>query len=306
MVKPKFLFLLLLVLCAGFVAGEGKVSADFPREIMDDFGYKITINKKPERIVSLAPSNTEILFAIGVGDKVVGVTTYCDYPPQVKRIDTVGGYSTPNIEAIVAKNPDLVIAAYGNGKESIERLKQVGLEVIVTYPESLQGVLEDIELVGKATGYEEKAQRLAQDLQQRMNTVRKKGAIIPEEKRPTVLWIIWYPELWTAGVGTFFDELVRLAGGKNIAYDLEGWKIISEETVLARDPQIIFCSRMGEKRSLIHKIAEDPQLSQTSAVENEWVCELNQDLVERPGPRIFVGLEKISSYIQEWWKQERK
>jgi len=303
MLKHKHLFSFLLTFCVILFLGGGEAKASFPRKLVDDFGFEVTISKRPERIVSLSPSNTEILFAIGAGDKVAGVTEYCDFPPEAKKIDRVGGYSTPNIEAIVNKNPDLVVASYGNGEDSIKRLKELGLTVMVLHPKSLQDVLEGIWLVGKATGYEKNAEELVQELKERINTVKKKSARIPEEEKPRVFWLMWYPELWTAGDGTFFDELVRLAGGENIAHDLEGWKIISKETVLARDPQIIFCSRMGEKQSFLQKVLADPQLSQIDAVKNGWVYELEQNIIERPGPRIVVGLEKISYYIQKWWNE---
>jgi len=280
-------------------------AAKFPKGIVDDFGKKVIVAKKPERIVSLSPANTEILFAIGAGDKLVGVTEYCNFPPQAKKIEKIGGYSTPNIEAIVAKKPDLIVASYGNGEENIKKLREIGLTVIALNPKSLQGVLQDIILVGKATGYEEEAERLVKNLQERINTVRNKGYKIPESKKPRILWVMWYPELWTAGNETFFDELVNIAGGKNIAHDFKGWKIISKEVVLERDPQIIFCSQHKENREQIsQKILNDPQLSQIEAIKNKRVYELNPDIIERPGPRLIEGLEKINYYLQKWLEKE--
>lgn len=308
MLKPKYLFSFLVVLCIGLLVAVGEVKAGFPERIIDDFDREVMINKKPGRVVSLSPTNTEILFAIGAGDKVVGVTKYCDFPPRVEKIDKVGGYSTPNIEAIVAKKPDLVVASYGNGEENIKRLKELGINVVALHPKSLRDVLKDIKLVGRATGSERKAIQLIQQLQERINQIKEKSARIPEEERPRVLWLMWYPELWTAGGGTFFHELVNLAGGKNIARNLKGWKMISKEVVLARDPQIIFCSRMGEKEGFLHKVLEDPQLNQTEAVKGGWIYQLKQNIIERPGPRIVDGLEEISHYVQKWWekKQETK
>lgn len=272
----------------------------FPREIVDDFGYRVRIEKKPERIISLSPANTEILFAIGAGDKVVGVTEHCDYPPKVKEIVKVGGYATPNIEAIIAKNPDLVIASYGNGEENIKKLKELGITVLSLYPKSLQDLLKDIELVGKATGFDNEAKKLVENLQRRINLIEEKNKKIPEEKRPRILWLMWYPELWTAGKGTFFDQLVKLAGGENVAFDLKGWKIISKETVLARDPQIILCSQMGTGDVLLKKIVEDPELSKIWAVKNGKVYEIDQNILERPGPRIVEALEKIDHCIDKF------
>jgi len=304
----KRLILVVVVIFLGIVIGwfgrnywvsrKEKVAVS-PPKIVDDFGYEVTIIKKPERIISLSPANTEILFAIGAGDKVVGVTEYCDFPPEVKEIDKVGGYTTPNIEAIVAKNPDLVVASYGNGEENIKRLKELGITVLTLYPKSLQDILKDIKLVGEATGFDDEAKKLVENLQRRINLIEEENKKIPEEKRPRILWLMWYPELWTAGKGTFFDQLVKLAGGENVAFDLKGWKIISKETVLARDPQIILCSQMGTGDVLLKKIVEDPELSKIWAVKNGKVYEIDQNILERPGPRIVEALEKINCYINE-------
>lgn len=298
-VKRCFLFICvsLILLLPG--VSDAKASDSFPRELVDDFGDRVVIKKKPERIVSLSPTNTEILFAIGAQERIVGVTDYCDFPPRAREIDSIGGYSTPNIEAIVAKDPDLIVASYGNGEENIKRLRELGFPVLALHPHSLRGVLTDIELVGKATGYEKEAKDLVEKLKERIDKVRKKGMDIPEEKKPSVLWLMWYPDLWTAGAGTFFDELVQIAGGKNIAHDLDGWKRINKEVVLARNPQIIICSRMGEKKGFLSQVIEDPQLKRTAAVKNGHVHEINADLLELPGPRIVEGLEKISGYIQD-------
>ncbi|MBE0478758.1 ABC transporter substrate-binding protein [Candidatus Aerophobetes bacterium] len=280
-------------------ASQKEKEVVFFQEMVDDFGEKVTVSKKPEKIVSLSPSNTEILFAIGAGDKVVGVTEYCDFPLEVLKVDKVGGFSTPNIEAIVAKSPDLVVAAYRTGEENIQRLKELGLTVIALHPESLQDVLGNITLVGKATGYEEDAEKLVKRLQEKINLIKEKSESIPEEKRPRVLWLMWYPELWTAGDETFFHELLLIAGGKNIAHDLKGWKIISREIVLARNPQIILCSSMGGKQSFLPQFLNDSQLAHTEAVKKGQIYELDPNTIERPGPRIVDGLEAISSYILE-------
>ncbi len=298
------LFLLGVFLLFLFTA-EG--DAGFPRQIIDDFGQKVIISKKPERIVSLAPANTEILFAIGAGSKLVGVTTYCDFPPEAKEIDKIGGYTTPDIETIVAKNPDLVFAAYGNGEENIEKLRELGIAVVSLYPRSLEDVLKDIVMVGQATGFEDKAEGLVLNLRKRIKVVEEKSRKIPQEKRPWILWIMWYPELWTAGTGTFFDELVKIAGGRNVAFDLQGWKVISKETVLMRDPDIIVCSQMGTTGELLlEKMKGDPEFKKMQVIKEGQIYVIEQDLLELPGPRIVEGLERIDEYITDFWKEGTK
>ncbi|MCD6406494.1 ABC transporter substrate-binding protein, partial [Candidatus Aerophobetes bacterium] len=287
-------------------SGISVKAEEFPERLVDDFGEVVRIDKKPERIISLSPANTEILFAIGAGDKVVGITSYCNYPPRVEKIDRIGGFTTPNIEAIVAKEPDLVIASYGNGEENIKKLRELGITVLSLRARSLEDVLKDILLVGKATGYTSQAEELAGNLKIRIEAVKKKAERIPDDKKPRILYLVWYPELWVAGKGTFADGLIKIAGGKNVASDLDGWKIMSKEAFIRKDPQIILCSGMGKNSFFLkEKICRDPDLKIVSALKDNQVFTIYSDIVERPGPRVVDGLEKISFYIQNWW-QNRK
>ena len=306
MLKPRYFLLVALILFIALLTSGMEGKANFPREIVDDFGYKVIINKKPERIVSLSPANTEIIFAIGAGDKVVGVTEYCDFPPQVKKIDRIGGFTTPNIEAIVDKNPDLVVASYGNGEGNIKRLKELGITVLCLYPKSVGDILKDIKLVGEAIGFEKEAEDLVRDLERRINLIREKVSKIPEKKKPRVLYLVWYPELWTAGKGTFANDLIEMAGGKNIAFDVQGWKIISKEVVIDRDPEVIFCSGMGKNSVILkNKILKDPDLKKTSALISGRVYTITSDIVERPGPRVVDGLEKMEKSLSSFFKTVR-
>ncbi len=269
--------------------------------IIDDTGKKVVIEKYPKKIISLSPSNTEILFALGLGDKVIGVTTYCDYPPQAKEIDKIGGYTTPNIEEIVAKEPDLVLAAHGNGEANILVLEKLGLTVIALNPKNIEDILKNIQLVGKATGKERKAQQIIADMRKRIEAVREKNAAIAQGKRMRILYLVWYPQLWTSGEETYPDELIKIAGGKNIAYGIKDWKQINKETVIERDPQIIICSGMGKIGiSLKKNILDDPELKETTAVKTGCVYAINDSsILELAGPRIVEGLEKISEFIGE-------
>ena len=303
MLKPWYLFLALFIICPGLLVNGVEGKADYPREIIDDFGRKVIISKRPEKIVSLGPANTEILFAIGAGGNLVGVTTHCDFPVQAKKIDKIGDYTTPNIEAIVDKKPDLIIACYGNKEESIQRLRELGLTVVALHPKSVEEILEDIQLVGDITGYEQEAASLVRTLKKRIEIVKGKSSEIPEGKRPRILYVVWYPELWIAGKGTFVNGLIEMAGGKNIAFDIEGWKIISKEVVIDRDPEIIFCSGMGENSAILReKILEDVDLKKVSATEHNRVYAITSDIVELPTSRIVDGLEKIYYYVNCYTK----
>jgi len=303
MLKPWFFFLALVITCAGLLVSGGEGKAGYPQEIIDGLGRKVIISERPEKIVSLGPANTEILFAIGAGGNLVGVTTHCDFPSQAEKIDKIGDYTTPNIEAIVDKKPDLIVACYGNKEESVQRLRELGLAVVTLHPKSVEEILENIQLLGGITGYEQEAASLVKTLKKRIKIVKEKSSKIPEGEKPRILYVVWYPELWIAGKGTFANGLMEMAGGKNIAFDIEGWKIISKEVVIGRDPEIIFCSGMGESLTILReKILEDVDLKKVSAIEHNRVYAIASDIVELPSSRIVDGLEKIHYYVNYYAK----
>jgi len=253
----------------------------------------------PERIISLAPSNTEILFALGLGDKIVGVTTYCDYPPQAVEKPKIGGFSTPDIEKILALEPDLVVAANFHKDTVIPELERRGLNVVLVDPGNIDEAIDSILLVGEKTGTSKEAQRLTSEIRARIKAVTDKVASLSENQKPRTLYITWHDPLWTLGDGTITNELIELAGGVNIFANVSGNSQTDLETVLARNPQVILASTG-------HGTAEDSpfawasteeRLSQTDARTNGRVYEVDANLVTRPGPRIAEGLEAIAKLI---------
>ncbi|MHC1597222.1 MAG: ABC transporter substrate-binding protein, partial [Methermicoccaceae archaeon] len=190
------------------------VSIGYPLRVVDDTGEVVVLTKKPERIVSLAPSNTEILFALGAGDRVVGVTDYCNYPPEATRKPKIGGYATPSIERIIGMEPDLVVSAYGVGKENIDALKSSGITVLSLNPTTLDDVLRDILLVGVACDEPENASRLVVSMVEQIDAVKQRTA--NATSTPRVMYTIWEGP-YVAGSGTFADDMIAIAGGENIA-----------------------------------------------------------------------------------------
>lgn len=175
-----------------------------------------------ERIVSLAPSNTEILFALGLGDKVVGVTSYCNYPSDTIKKAKIGGYSTVDIEKVVSLKPDLVLAAYGNGEETVERLKKLGLNVVVvsSKPEkSIEDTLDEIRYVGKITGRDKDAESLCEEMKKRIKEITDKTENVDKVR---VAHICWHEPLYVAGSETLQSDLIEKAGGENVFSDVEG------------------------------------------------------------------------------------
>ena len=274
----------------------------FPATVVDDFGRNVTLSGVPERIVSLAPSNTEILFALGLGSRVVGVTEFCDYPPEVLEsvkkgnITIIGSFTDPSIERIVALNPDLVLAATSLQETVVKDLEEKAVTVVALNPKKVDQILADIRLVGEISGKLEDAEKLTNEMQRVIDTVRDKAKNVTH--RPRVYYEVWYEPLYTIGPGTWQNELIEMAGGINIFADAkEAYPIVSAEAVIQRDPEIIVVSlgyMGGVKKEDFQK---RPGWSVISAVKNNRICEIDEDTVVRPGPRIVQGLEQLARFI---------
>ena len=268
---------------------SGQTPVDY---VFDDLGRLVAINGTPQRIISLAPSNTEILFALGLGDKVVGVTDYCDYPPEASQKEKVAGYSTPDIEKIVALNPDLILIAYGTPMDVINSMVGLGLTVFGIKTTDLDDLLNDIRTVGEITDKEIEAQALTSEMAAGIQAVTDQTEEL--EERPKVFYIVGHePSLWTAGSGTFIHELIEKGGGVNICQNISGYAEISIEYVLARDPEIVITSEWSYDWAR----NETGPLASTNASETNRIFTCDDDLVQRPGPRLVNGLEWFAYFI---------
>lgn len=269
------------------------------RTYIDDIGRRVSIDKIPQRIVSLAPSNTEILYALGLEDKVVGVTEYCNYPETAKAKPKIGGFTTVDIERVVALEPDLILAARIHEETVIPALEKVGLTVFALVPKTLDGVLDNISLVGEITGKSQEATRLVTSLEERIKAITDKTQALTEAERPRVLYLTWHDPLWTAGLGTMEDELINKAGGENIAHDLVRHKTIDLETVIHRNPQVIVViTGHGEAQDLpFYYVKNEPRLGTTEAVMAGRVHQIDADIFVRPTPRMVDGLEQLAKFI---------
>lgn len=267
-----------------------------PIIVTDDFGYTVAITKIPKRIVSLAPSNTEILFGLGLGDRIVGVTDYCNYPPEALNKTKVGGYSTINIERVVTLKPDLVVAAYGNGKETVEVLRRLNITVVALNPKNIRDVEKDIELLGKITGTEKNASKLIDWMNKKIEWVKSKV----EGPKVNVAHILWHDPIWVSGKNTFIDEVISIAGGKNV-FDFEGWKVVSIEDLIEKNPDIIIVSSgsgMGGKKNVVYKwVISDERLKGINAVKNGRVYVINADIISRPSYRIAEAVEIVAKFL---------
>ena len=258
--------------------------------VFDDLGRLVAINGTPQRIVSLAPSNTEILFALDLGDKVVGVTDWCDYPPEALEKEKVGGYDTPDIEKIFALNPDLVLVAYGTTMDVINNLVGRELTVFGIKSTDLDDVINDIRTVGEITDKEVEAQALTSEMESRIEAVTNQTSEL--ENRPRVFYIVWHDPLWTAGSGTFIHELIEKGGGVNICQNITGYTTITLEEVVARNPEVIITSEWSFEWAM-----NETSLNSTDARQNGRIYQGDDDLVQRPSPRLVKGLEWFAHYI---------
>lgn len=291
----KRLILLVSTLALVLMTACAPVTPTGPGTITDDLGRTVNIEETPERIVSLAPSITEILFALDLGDKVVGVTAHCDYPAEALDKPKVGGYFMTSLEAIIAQNPDIV---FSDGHDPVgAQLEGLEVTMVVLQPKDIAGIFGDIELVGEITGKEEEAEELINEMKVRIADVTLKTAAISE--RPTVFYEIDAADLnkpWTVGPGSFIDTLITLAGGENIVKVSQAYLQISLEEIVASDPEIII---LGDYPFVAPEdvISRPGAWQELTAVENEVIYFINPDLTSRPGPRIVVGLEEIAKII---------
>jgi len=253
-----------------------------------------TRNERPQRIVSLSPHLTEILFKLGLGDRVVGVTEYSDYPEAAGTKERVGTYVKLNLEKIISLHPDLVIGTReGNPRITVQRLRELGLNVFLVYPKNIQDIFRDIRRIGSVTGAASKAEALASELEQRAGRIAAK---VQGLKKPTVFFQLGLNPLYTAGKNTFIDRLITLAGGVNLAGEKTGgYLVYSMEEVLKRGPDVIFCALMHQDHG--EALAFWKKWQTVPAVRNGRVYVINPDWTNRPSPRIILGLEAMARYL---------
>ena len=266
----------------------------------DALGREIALDGPAQHVVSLAPSNTEILFAIGAGDQVVGRDQLSDFPDEAKIVTDVGStFDALNTEQIVSLKPDLVLAAEINTPEQVKQLEELGLTVYyLKNPLTLEEMYGNLEIVAQLTGHEQEAATLIESLKARVAAVDEKIASI--SSRPNVFYELDATDPakpYTAGKGTFISQLIDRAGGHNIAADLDDYPQMSLEQVVAADPAFII---LGDARYGVspESIAQRPGWENLTAVKNGQVVPFNDDLVSRPGPRLVDALEELAKLLR--------
>jgi len=295
MLKKIFVFSLLFVFLFG-----GQVLAEFNVTIPDDLGHKINLEEKPERIISLAPANTELLFALNLNKEIVGVTTFADYPQEAKAKEKIGTITEPNIEKIISLEPDLILANSVNKMESIERLRELGCKVVAFDARTVNDTISTIKVVGKLTGQEELAQKIVTDMFLQLAEIKSLVDNKLEEcSRPKVFYEIWNQPLYTAGKNTFIDDIINIAGGINIGAEAKGaWPQYSLEKLLLENPDIYISSPHSAPHKVsVGSIKNRDNYGSLNAVKNDRIYIMNQDIINRASPRIITGLKKVVKAI---------
>lgn len=252
----------------------------------------------PQRIISLAPSITEILFALGVGDRLVGVSTYCDYPPAATQIDRIGTFLQPNVERILTKRPDLIIGVPSpDNRAPVERLETLGLRVLIVNPERIDDIYSAIHAIADAVGVPERGDALVAKLQRDIAAI---AAQLETAPRPRVLLLVGRAPIIAAGRGTYQDELIALAHGENLAAASgESWPTLTLESVVARAPEVIVDASMGSEEGADRDGALWFWQPYTTipAVRDHRIYGYRAYELLRPGPRVAETLAALARYI---------
>jgi len=270
----------------------------YPRTLVDDLGRNVTVPEKPVRVISLYPSFTETLFALGAGEQIVGVTKYCDYPPEALQKEQVGGVTTPDLEKVVALNPDVVLVDARLQQELVHGLENFGLTVVALYPKNLTEIIENIRTIGNVTGHEQEAQSLTADIEKRVKFITDRTNKLADSERLRVFYLVWYDPLKTMGPGSLVDELLQLAGGQNIAADAkEEVAAYSFEMVVQRNPQVIILAGGSMTSITVDELKALERWQVIDAVKRDRVYMIDAALIAGARPRIVDGLEMITKCL---------
>ena len=311
--KPLILTLLLALLIAGCAPVATPTPAPIATEVpateapaseqiyfSDSVGNEVILGGVSQRIVSLAPSITEILFEIGAGGQVVGRTDYCNYPEEALALPSVGGFSAEaiSLETIISLEPDLVIGGSEYQAELIKPLQDAGIPLFISQPASLAEIADSLTLLGKVTGHESEAAAVAAEMQSRIDAVTQAVSAVPADQRPTVFYEVWHEPLMSANGSTVVGELINLAGGVNLFADLtDEYPTVSVEQIVEVDPQfIIGPSSHGDQMSA-EVIGKREGWGNLSAVKNNAIYIVDGDIVSHASPRIVIVLEEFAKIL---------
>jgi iron complex transport system substrate-binding protein len=272
---------------------ETSQGTSYPLNFKDSYNRAIKIDKEPQRIISAAPNITEIVYALGKGDKLIGRTDFCNFPEEAKKVQSIGGIQDASIEKIVELKPDIVIASSIITKDIVQKLEALNIKVVViSKDDSLEGTYDVINQVGMVLNANAKATEVVSNMKKRIDTITQK---VKGKNTPSVYYALSYGKEgdFTAGRNTFIGKLIVMAGGRNAADDADGWAY-SLERLIEKNPDILICSNTNNTKSGIKNASGYKDLT---AAKNDKIYEINMDILNRQGPRLADGLESLAKII---------
>jgi iron complex transport system substrate-binding protein len=291
MIRKLLLFVFVIDLLFHFSQAEG-----MERLLIDEIGRKVEVPHSAKRIVSMAPSITEILFALGLNEEIVGVTDFCDYPEAALTKPRIGGFVNPSIEMIVSLKPDLIIATRdGNRKETIQRLNDLGFSVYVVNPKGFDGVMKTIQNIGEVVGRRDEERKIVTAMRTKRENILALTQSLP---KPRVFFQVGEAPIITVGRETLANDLIRLAGGRSISEnEAINYPHYSIETIMFKAPEVIIISSMESKRDYLNSVKKWQNWKSIPAVKKNAIYVVDSNLVDRSSPRIEEGLETIVRMI---------
>lgn len=278
---------------------ESSLETEYPLTIEDASGTEIIIEEEPKQIVSTSPSETEILFALGLEDRIVGVSDYADYPEAALEKERVGGVVDPNAEAIIALEPDLVVGGISMSDDVADKLRNLDLPIYRNDGKTLEEILNNILKIGQLVNAQEPAEELVAQMQADIDEVEATVANISEEDKKKVY--LEFTPGWTVGSGEFLDELLTMAGGINVASELEGWSEINEEKIIEADPEVIIYAKdmidFDTEQPLAELIQERSGWEEITAIKEDRLIGIDENTVSRIGPRVTDALKQFAKAI---------
>lgn len=271
----------------------------FPVTITDDANRKVTIEEEPESIVSIQTSNTEIAFALGLGDKIIGVSDYDNYPPEVEEIEKVGAQDIKS-ELVLTLLPDIALVTdyhYKTHPETLKQFEEAGIDVVVVGSAvSFEDVYSNIEMIGTATGSKSEAEEVISDMKERFQAIKDKAAAIKDKKK---VWVEVSPapDIFTTGQNTFMHEMLETIQATNAAKDQEGWVKMTEEEIVKLNPDVIITTYGYYVDNPTVGVLNREGWTEVPAVKNKDVFDVDSDTVTRPGPRLIEGVETLAELI---------
>ena len=280
-------------------AGANQDQSEFPLSLNDALDHKVTLEEQPKHIVSLIPSNTEILFELGLDEEIVGVSDFDNYPKEAADKEKIGGMEF-NVEKIVGLNPDLVLAHESTAKsaeEGLEQLRNAGVNVfIVQDAKSFEEVYATIESIGTLVGKKEQAETVISEMKSDLETIKEKAKEVSEKKKVYVE-VSPSPDIYSTGKNTFIDQMLSLVNAENVMSDQEGWVQVNQEAVISANPDVIITTYGYYSENPKEQVMGRDGWQDVNAVKDGNVHDVHSDLVTRTGPRLVEGVEEIAKSI---------